>query len=74
MIRWIHKPGSVIPYRSADRIYSVGQIYAREGQRYRAIFSGCLRATPIGEARETPEECVRDAEAHWASIQPKEAA
>lgn len=69
MIRWLHSPGSTVPYKSVDRTYNVGQVYNRDGTRYRALFCGCLKAMPIGEARETPEEAVKDAEAHWTSIQ-----
>lgn len=67
MITWDQQSGPT-RYRSKDRTYSVAEVYTADGVRFRAIFSGCLRATPIGEARETAEQAKADAEAFEAAL------
>lgn len=73
-LTWDHHPGSTIPYKAKNRTYTVGEVYTKDGIRFRAIWLGCLKAAPLEGLFLTPEEGVKVAEAHWASINAPEAA
>lgn len=62
-IEWIHQPGSTVPYKSKDRIWSVGVNF--HGM-FQAVKVGNGSAKPIGEMCVTPEEAKALAEAEWA--------
>lgn len=69
MITWKERGGPV-PYRSADWLYSVGEVYTPEGIRYRANFHAkALDVRSVGPLHISPGEAQKDAEAHWASLQ-----
>ena len=68
-MNWRQLSGPV-RYRTDDRAYQVHEIYTADGVRFRAIQCACLRATPIGEPRESAEAARDDAEAFAAKVMP----
>lgn len=64
-IEWIHSPGSTVPYKSKDRIWSVGVNFHG---LYQAVKLGNGSAKAIGEMCPTPEEAKALAEAHAGEV------
>ena len=64
-IEWIHSPGSTVPYKSKDRIWSVGVNFHG---LYQAVKLGNGSAKAIGEMCPTPEEAKAIAEAHAGEV------
>lgn len=62
-MKWRQLSGPV-RYRTEDRAYQVQETHSPDGIRFRAVMCGCLKATPLGPLRETPEMAKADAEAH----------
>ncbi len=64
-IKWIHKPGSAVPYKSDDKKYSVGVNFHA---MYQAIKCGSGSAKPIGPMCASPEEACKHAEADALAV------